>query len=489
MQRYKTLTGKRRGQARFPRGVLCLIFALALSQGADAATIYFGFTHVDPATRTVTANAYVIVEGERIVTTGSGPAPQREGAEYVNMSGRYALPGFFDLHGHINGGPLKVAVEDGEVNISRQPVENITAFQALIALAFGVTTIRNPAGDPDANHRYDLKIQSGEWLGPEAIHAGFTFDPTPIEGLSVYPADEAGWDREIARQKDLGMRYIKLYTGLKEDEVARGIQIAHAHGMKTIAHLDRVSWTRAIELGIDELTHALPTSEDLLDEPARSEYIASRAAPDAKFMFRWFEMVNFDSPRVQRLIRLLAERQIPVDLTLVTSELIYFFDDPELVAKAEDARYVHPLMIENWRPTMTASHRGWTMEDYRRAHAVMPKVLEWARRLHEAGVALAIGTDGAGGSPFYARELALHVKAGIPVWDVLAMATTIGAQRLGMEHRTGQIAAGKEADIVFLEADPLADVQNVTEVHTVISDGRAYRFEELVAMTAPFAAR
>lgn len=102
----------------------------------------------------------------------------------------------------------------------------------------------------------------------------------------------------------------------------------------------------------------------------------------------------------------------------------------------------------------------------------MPKVLEFGALLYRAGVPMMIGTDGAGGGPYYARELALHQQAGIPVWAILRMATSGAADILGIGNRTGRIEPGFEADIVFLTADPVANVTNATKVYGVLNNGR-----------------
>jgi imidazolonepropionase-like amidohydrolase len=136
---------------------------------------------------------------------------------------------------------------------------------------------------------------------------------------------------------------------------------------------------------------------------------------------------------------------------------------------------------------LDASHTGWSQEDYRRARAVMPKVLELAKRFYDAGVPLLVGTDSSGGAPFYAREPALHVQEGIPAWDVLELATSLAAHRLGVADRTGTIERGKEADIVFLKSNPLENIANIRDVDTVISNGRAYRFGELIDLAAAVA--
>ena len=448
---------------------------------SQEATVYHGFTRLDPATATVMENSFVVVEGDRIARVGRGRPPRNDDWDYVDMSGRYALPGFFDTHAHITIGPLKVEVKDGVPTFRFEVIDDIHRHNALIALAFGVTTIRNPAGDAEANAHYDAMIESGAWLGPQAVHAGDLFNP----GFPHYPRNDAEWQREMTRQRDLGMKYAKLYSGLTEQELARGIELAHAHGLRTIAHLDGVSWTRAMELGIDELTHALPTSADLLVEPNRTTYLESRRVPDAKYMYRWFELVDYDSAPFKNMVRMLVEKDIHVDLTLVTLELVYFYDETDVHKYALDYAYPDAAFQDNWRQTMTASHFGWTDDDYRRAHAAMPKVLELAKRFHDAGVRLSIGTDGTGGGPSFVRELALHVQAGIPAWEVLRLATSGAAERLGMAERTGTIAAGLEADIVFLNGNPLMNIENAGDVDTVVQNGRAYRAQELKEMAFP----
>ena len=463
----------------------CLTTALALlladhSYSQDA-TVYHGFTRLDPANAAATENAFVVVQGDRISRVGSGAPPRDDRWRYIDMSGRFALPGFFDTHAHVTIGPLKVEIREGAPAFRFEVIHDLHRHNALIALAYGVTTIRNPAGDAEANAHYDEMIETGAWLGPQAVHAGDLFTP----GFPHYPRDDAEWEREMARQRALGMTYAKLYTGLTELELARGIELAHAHGLKAIAHLDAVSWTRALELGIDELTHALPTSADLLVEPNRTAYLESRKAQDAKFMYRWFELVDYDSEPFQHMLRMLVEKEIHVDLTLVASELVYFYDridDPE--HDPLEHAYPDPAFLENWRQAMAASHFGWSEDDYRRAHTALPKVLELAKRFYDAGVRLSIGTDGTGGGPNFVRELVLHVRAGIPPWEVLRLATSGAAERLGMADRRGTLAPGFEADIVFLNSNPLENMENAGDVDTVVQNGHAYPAEYLIERAA-----
>jgi cytosine/adenosine deaminase-related metal-dependent hydrolase len=249
---------------------LCILLAAPQLARAD---IYHGFTLIDPATETRVENAWVVIEAGRIADVGAGKLPRlSRHLRAHDMSGRFVLPGFIDAHAHVTStGILDVQMRDGVPVISMKLDENITQHNARTALARGVTTVRNPAGSPHANAQYDRMIASGAWIGPEARHAGAVIQPPPMSGeMFRYPRTESEWQAAASSEAKLGMKYFKLYTDLTEQELATGIRVAHQHGLKAIAHLNKVSWTRAIELGIDGLEHALPTSADLLEPEAPS---------------------------------------------------------------------------------------------------------------------------------------------------------------------------------------------------------------------------
>jgi hypothetical protein len=247
--------------------------------------------------------------------------------------------------------------------------------------------------------------------------------------------------------------------------------VAHQHGLKAIGHLNKVSWTRAAELGIDSVEHALPTSPDLLEPPQRSQYLAG-LGPDSKFMYRWFELADYSGPKIQEMVHLIVEKKVTVCMTLVVNEIIYNTDNLDVVYPPEFRRREDPATIDSAITGLKLSATGWTAEDYVRAKAVMPKVLQFARLLYDAGAAMMIGTDGHGGSTFYARELELHVQAGIPVWAVLRMATSRTADILGIGNRIGRIMPGYEANVVFLDGDPVADISQAGRVHGVLDKGQ-----------------
>jgi hypothetical protein len=210
---------------------------------------------------------------------------------------------------------------------------------------------------------------------------------------------------------------------------------------------------------------------------------ASRAVRDAlrEHIGASFERADYDGPLMRRLVELLAKNRVVTNMTFFVNHLVYNIDDPHRAIPDMEMyrRYSYPGTLETAIEQLKASNAGWTPDDYQRARAVMPKVLKLGALLHQAGVPMMIGTDGTGGGPYYATELALHQQAGIPVWAILRMATSGATELLGIGNRTGRIEPGLEADVVFLTADPVVDIANASKVHGVLDNGRLHLFTDL----------
>jgi imidazolonepropionase-like amidohydrolase len=449
-----------------------------------ARTVYSGVTILDPKTKTRLHDRYIVVDDKRITAIGKGAVPRRYAdATTIAMSGRFAMPGLFDTHAHITLGPVSPQVKDGAVNLTVAGSDAITRHDALMLLAAGVTTIRDPGGDTARMVAYRDAVAAGRLTGPEAKIAGAVIDRSafPVHGLVDRVDDTHDVAFYVAAQAKAGVDYIKLYEALTQADLASGIKAAHAAGLTTIAHLGDVSWTTAARLGIDSLVHAMPISPDLLPADKRAAYLATRR-PGPFAFFEWYEQVDLDGPEMREMNRTLAAKRIPVDATLIAFNLAFYGDDHRY--RDRDVSWAYPAMTKNWA-TAFRFDLGWKPDDYRRAQAVWPKVQRFVRMLHAAGVPLTIGTDM--NNPFVApgisvaREAGLHVEAGIPAWDVLRMATTNAAELLKVSDRTGRLQPGMEADILFLDADPSIDIAALTQVRAVVENGRFHEPEALKA--------
>lgn len=449
---------------------LLTLSACATATPPSNAQLYTGFTLLDPASETRTENAWVLVAEGRILDVGAGRAPNVSAANRHDMSGAYALPGLIDTHAHITLGRLNVAIENGAPALIATSEDEITAHNARMLVAFGITTIRNPGGSTEANAAYAERVRSGALLGPEALAAGEILDRLPFRGLTTAITDAESIEAAIAAQAAAGMNYIKLYQGLDETQFSAGVEAAHRHGLQAITHNGAISWDRAAELGIDGIVHVMPNSADSLPLSARAGY-RDGGETGAHGFYDWWERADLDSPEIQRLIAALVEHDVTVDLTLVVFQKTFWGDDDAV--RDSGSAYMHPLMRQNWQTFRFDI--GWQAEHYQRARAIWPKIQRFALMLHEAGVPLTIGTDQA--NPFVApgydtiTELRLHQEAGIPAWAILRMATSQAAETMHLENRIGRIAPGMEADIVFVDADPTQDVTHMERTRGVLING------------------
>ena len=462
---------------KFSKNVM-LAALLCTSSFAEAApTAYYGLTVVDPVSETRTPDSYIVVDRGQIVLMGRGKPPSTiPAADRRDLRGRYALPGFFDTHAHVSIGPLRGRTVDGARVIDSSGNDSITRHAALMLLAHGITSIRDPGGDASRLVAYRDGVAAGDRVGPEARVAGEIIhrSPFPVAGLIAPISQTAEIPALVRRQAEAGVDFVKLYEGLTLEDLAAGIAEARRARVGTIAHLSDVSWTRAAELGIDALVHSIPISPDLLPANRRAAYVASRR-PGSYAFFEWYEQADLDAPEIREMIRTLARRGVRFDATIIAFQLAFWGDDRTV--RDRDLWAAHPAFAENWR-TKFRFDLGWQPSDYARAKAVWSKVLRLVRMLHEAGVPMTIGTDM--NNPFvapgasFAREMQLHTQAGIPNWAVLRMATSEAARALDMDRRTGRLRPGMEADIVFLAADPSVDLAAAATPVGVLANGRFY---------------
>lgn len=464
-----------------------LAIVAAPATAAGSPTVYHGLTIIDPVAQSRTPGSYIVVKGEKIVRIGRGAPPASiPRAQRRDMRGRFAMPGLFDTHTHVTVGPLEGTAADGKARFVMKGDEAMTRHDAFMLLAYGVTTIRDPGGDTRRMVAYRDAVKAGKLIGPEAKVAGSVIDrpPFPTQGLvdSVTEADPV--EDIVRRQAAAGVDYIKLYEGLTPDDLKAGIAAARAAGLKTVAHLSKVSWKTGAELGIDSFVHAMPLSPDLLSGSRRDAYLKTKR-PGAYDFYRWYEEVDLDGREVADMIATLTREQTPVDATLIVFKLAFWGDDKAM--RDRDLADANPSLVRNWTQSFSFD-KGWTAEDYRRAKAIWPKVLRFVRMLHEAGVPLTIGTDM--NNPFVApgssvaREMALHANAGIPNWDILKMATINAARAMEVDDRTGRLKPGMEADVLFLETDPSTDIGAISKVVAVLENGRFHRPDDLKAAAA-----
>lgn len=366
---------------------------------------------VDPEAETpVREMAAVVVADGEIVGLETGPVAVPEGAEVLDLEGRYLLPGLVDAHVHIS-----------------------SLDQARRALESGVTTVRS-AG---VSHFVDVGMrelhEAGRAQIPEVLATGYHVRPEPAEGLFLDKPevgdlmdtgvrDAAAVRRMGAVMLERGVDWIKTNAtaraGLPETdprepyyserELAALVELAGGAGVGVMAHAHGDAGGRAAVLaGVRSIEHGTYLSDETL--------------------------------------RLMAERgTVLVPTIAVVTDLTVPGGD------YDDAF----LQI--------------------RGRHMLPRIRDTAARAHRAGVSLVAATDTGYGPESTVRlghELVELVRAGLTPARALAAATSRAAALLGVDDHTGRIEPGMDADLIVVDADPTEDIRAVQDVLVVVNDG------------------
>jgi imidazolonepropionase-like amidohydrolase len=457
-------------------------FIQRVDQIADRANA-FAITHISLIDGTGTPpqpDTTVVVSDGRIVYVGPSRATRRDvDLPTIDGRGRFLLPGLIDTHAHVTY--LNWATEPGSASTASYD-DDISRASLRLLLAFGITTVRNPAGPTAAAVALRDRVAAGDLLGPSIKTAGEILNRAPrFDGLTRPVASEADIQREVAAQAAAKVDYVKVYGNLPPDLVGSAIRAAHDKGLKIIGHLQATSWTDAARLGIDAIAHGASWAVDELPPERRDAYrqaIVDRGAMRARL--QWLDDVQPDGREIRIMIGELARRRIPVDPTLIAYATKFdgrasrFVDSPDLRVAPEPMRLSFPTL---------SFVRDWSDQDFEHGRRSWSKMQALVRAYQRGGVLLTAGSDEPNSwivpGPGLHTELELLVEAGLSPIEVLTIATRNGAASLGILNDVGTISVGKRADLIVVDNDPAQDIRHTRAISLVVSHGRRFRPSDL----------
>jgi imidazolonepropionase-like amidohydrolase len=448
---------------------------------------------VDVVRGTVLRDRTVEVRGRCIVAVrpavDARPAP---GATVVDGRGRYLLPGLWDMHAHVDDGG---------------------AWQLPAYLALGVTGLRD-MGSALPHVATWRRAWRDDALAPQVVAAGpIVFgdgdDPDPRVAIVRTAAGARALVDSLARS---GVDFLKIYDWLPRPAFRALADAARARGLPIAGHLplavDPAEAVRAGQRSIEHfgnaegglLLHASSAAATLVP---RARAWVGRPFDPRSHVAMWAPAAvdalarSYRPARVAALARLLARDSVFLTPTLFSTRAV----SPPFDARiADDAR--RALLPTAWRAQVDAQ-----LADARRAPAppervraqdtVVALAARLTRDLRRGGVALLAGSDLSpwpGAYPGHALhdELEALVRAGIPTTDALRAATWHPARYLRATDSLGTVAAGRRADLVLLDGDPIADIRNTRRVAGVAVRGRwlgPAALDSLLAVARAAAAR
>jgi imidazolonepropionase-like amidohydrolase len=373
---------------------------------------------LDVTTGKIVMDPVVIVEGERIVSVGTGAAIPKD-IRVIDLGDSTLLPGLIDAHTHIT----YHFDQNGLFGFSRDagPEEALKASEenARRTLEAGFTTIRN-LGDPEGvDIRLRDLIKSGDAVGPRMIVSGQPLTPD-ILGYTTRKPERLELMRRFVRARIAeGVDVIKIFEGVDEynqpllspEEVRAAVEVAKAAGLKVAVHAHEApAVIAAIKGGCDSIEHGT-----FLNDEA---------------------------------ISLLAKNRVALVPTL----------------------YLPTHYIEH-KKQFAFGPSTWTFfEDLR------SKNLENLRKARSRGVWVVNGSDAVAGLHGQnAREPIWLTKAGMKPDEAIRAATLDAAELLGLKGQIGDIKEGFFADIIAVTGDPLKDIGALERVTFVMRSGKVVK--------------
>jgi imidazolonepropionase-like amidohydrolase len=469
-------------------GSLLMITAVAMAQVKDGVKPF------------VKEDAAVLVLNHVRVIDGTGAAPMEDqridihggritrvqsaklrnayppNAKVLDLTGHTVIPGLVGMHEHLfyptpDAGP-------GHLPMYGEMADSAPRLY----LAGGVTTARTTGSvEPYTDLALKAAIDAGETPGPKLLVTGPYLEGTPSLGPQLHslngPEDAA---RTVDYWAEEGVTNYKAYMHITPEELKAAIDHAHARGLKVTGHLCSVGFTKAAELGIDDLEHGLVVDTEFA--PDKKEGVCPGQRGPMTAMAKSLEV---DGPQVQAMIRTLVEHHVAVTSTLAIFES--FAPNRPPLERQQAAK--REMATEAWSDFATTRAEIAEHGDSSNWSVLLKKEMQFERSFVKAGGLLLAGCDptGYGGIlPGFGDErgMELLVEAGFTPVEAIHIATQNGATYLGQQEQIGSVAEGRAADLVVLDGNPAEKIDDVEKVETVFKDGVGYDPAKLSASVA-----
>lgn len=393
----------------------------------------------------VLADQTVVVRGDRIERIGpTATTDVPDGSLRIDGSGRFLMPALAEMHAHVPGGKA-----------SEAEVERVLTLYAVN----GIGTIRGMLGEP-RHLALRRRIDRGELFSP----ALYTSGPS-VNGTSA-PSPELAVQM-VVDQRKAGFDFLKIHPGLSRETFDALAAKAKELSMRFAGHVPAdVGVTRALAARYATIDHLDGYLEAML--PPRA---AEQAATSTWFGLNLIKDV--DQARLPALVaatKLAGTWMVPTQVLLESS----VSDDlPEAMAAWPEMRYVPRAQLDQWMATKRKFLEGFSAADRQRFIELRRTLIA---RLHRGGVKFLLGSDApqVWNVPGFSihRELATLVAAGMSPYDALATGTRNVAEFWGTLSTRGTVEAGRRADLVLLERNPLVHIEDTRTILGVMIAGR-----------------
>jgi imidazolonepropionase-like amidohydrolase len=434
----------------FKRSILAFtIFSITLFVEAQQSLIIENVTIIDGTGAQPSVNSSVEIIDTKIhrVIRGDFPSIDKEGAEVINGTDKFLIPGLIDVHIHLVGG-VKVTPN----GLRRSNASRKKGIRALHGFLYsGVTSVYDAGNDP--NYIFSLRKdeRAGKIVSPRIFTTGGIVSYPGSHGtgygattIESWPQATTALDKHIARAPDLlkltyeerGWGSRPMIPMLPLDLMREVIEYYNDQGIRTTVHTSSELRAReAIFAGVDSLAHPV-----------------------------------IQGPISSNFAKLMGAKKIPMATTLTIGEnYSRLVDTPGYLDQFLYRAVISKGEIDDLKTVKAAQYKANTWTWWMKIMTGVAK--ENIRKISDAGGILALGTDQTVG-PAVHREMELLSEAGIKNIKIIQIATLNGAKWLGKDDELGSIEEGKLADLVLLDADPTENINNAKMINMVIKNGK-----------------
>jgi len=417
-------------------------------------TVLVGGTLIDGTGGAPLPDAVIVIRNNRISQIGPrGKVKYSGNARVIDATGKYIIPGLIDIHVHYND------------------------WMGEMFLAGGVTTVKDVGNDVDWVATVSAEADQGKFRGPRIFYAGNGLDtPPPTRDHFVGLTSPEMARRAVDILHERGAVAIKVREHMTAELLKAITDEAHKFGMRVTGHLRRISAYEAAMAGIDGLEHASGIVQATMDPSIKlsldnleqyEKYVAERKS---------YSLIN--PQKATELVALLVSKKVALIPTMsgwwrmatprrddFAVEDARYFSNPLLAYVPDDVRKI-------W--STSALYKLEKPDDLAQVRAGYKNVQSVLQQAYAKGGAVLAGSDTFVSIPGLSlqRELVFLVDSGFTPMQAITIATRDNARFLSQSESLGTIAAGKLADMVLIEGNPLQNIANTQRVAMVIKNGQ-----------------
>jgi imidazolonepropionase-like amidohydrolase len=411
----------------------------------------------------------VIRDGKIAAIENAASTAPPLGATAIDLTGYTVIPGLVGMHDHMFYPQSINLLGERSRGVLQFEQQSSYTFPRLY-LAAGVTSLRTTASvEPYADLNLKSWIDAGKIPGPKIHVTGPYLEGAGNFRLPVHELSGPGdAQRTVEFWADQGVTSFKAFMHITRNELTAVIASAHKRGLKVTGHLCSITYSEAVELGIDDIEHGF-----VLDQDFNPEKKPDTCPPTTEQSRAAFLNLTPETTQVRALFQTLIQHHVAITSTL-----------PVLEAYSSDRPPLQQRVLDVMSPQAQAGYLSQrVLQPVSRS---LKKEMEMEYAFVKAGGTLLAGPDPTGIGGVVAgfgdqREVELLVEAGFTPPQAIHIATANGADYLEESTQIGTLAVGKQADLVVIHGDPSSRISDIENVEIVFKDGIGYDSAKLIA--------